>query len=309
MSSLRQFGPALVSAPEPATHPSFLGKYFIAGVAAEDDAVVTYRGVHSVVNQNVLVHLGRTPVAADGTARSLIAAGFKPLTRFHEPRIARVFDIDFQGDRPYLVTEALEDHRSLESFLATEPPTPAGAAALVAELARGLEAAHRLGLGHGSLTARCVQIDDTGRPRSTASGSPGWSSCKAGRPPGPPPRSPGLTSLPRGSCSSLSYRQPSRTVPGGPTSKRSRRGPRRVHIRMSGRLPRDLERQTRPAGWPVLWAAALLVASILVAACVWWLTSDSACIWWLVWAHPLPTGSKERSNPKALVGFAWPSSS
>ena len=202
--------------PGAAGHPLFIGKYFIAGVGPRMTRWYLLAGVHSLVNQDVMVHLCRTPLAANAVARTLIAAGCRTLTRFNDPRVARVFEVDFFDDRPYLVTEALEG-RSLETFQTQEPLTPARAAVLVAELARCLEAAHRLGLGHGGLNVQSVLIDDAGRPRLTGFGIARLVDLRTGRPPGPPPRSPGLTSSHSGGCSGISCPRPSRTVPGGQT--------------------------------------------------------------------------------------------
>jgi hypothetical protein len=76
-----------------------------------------------------------------------VVAAARAACRLGDPRLARVFDAVVEGEFPYVVTE-WPAGRHLGDLLAAGPAEPASAAAIVAEAAGALAAAHAAGLAH-----------------------------------------------------------------------------------------------------------------------------------------------------------------
>ena len=151
-----------VAAPARPYHPAVLGKFFVLRVRRDQpgEPVVSYCGVHRHVHKSaVILHLARAVSAGEET----VAVACKLLTRLNHPRIARAIDVGSWEDHPFLAVEdapglGLDEAIKARSFTLQE------AAAMVAELARGLASAHREGLAHGALSASSIAVDAQGRP-------------------------------------------------------------------------------------------------------------------------------------------------
>jgi hypothetical protein len=76
-----------------------------------------------------------------------VAAAAQAAGRLHELRLARVFGADMHGELPYVVTE-WPAGRHLGQLLTAGPADPVSAAAVVAEAASALAAAHAAWLAH-----------------------------------------------------------------------------------------------------------------------------------------------------------------
>ncbi len=98
--------------------------------------------VHPQFQQERVLKLAKEPVGPDG--RSGIIEEGRILSELEHPYLLRVYDLDFLGDRPYLVMEYVRG-RNLEQFAAQDPVNPRSAAALVAKVADAADFAHRRG--------------------------------------------------------------------------------------------------------------------------------------------------------------------
>jgi hypothetical protein len=79
--------------------------------------------------------------------------------RVSDPRLARIYDTDFGGQCPYLVSEwAPGTH--LEDLAQSGLPSPALAAAMIADAADAVAVAHRAGRPHLALTPRSLRWDN-----------------------------------------------------------------------------------------------------------------------------------------------------
>jgi hypothetical protein len=90
---------------------------------------------------------------------SLVAA-VQAAAKVSDPRLATIYDTDFSADRPYIVSEwAPGTH--LEDLLLSGLPTPALAAAMIADAADALAIAHQAGRPHLRLTPRSLRWDNS----------------------------------------------------------------------------------------------------------------------------------------------------
>ncbi len=85
-----------------------------------------------------------------------VVTAARAASRMTDSRLAQVFDVEDAGDRAYVVLEWVSGD-SLDDLLSSGPLEPARAAALVAEAAQALAAAHAAGLAHLCLTPRSLR--------------------------------------------------------------------------------------------------------------------------------------------------------
>jgi hypothetical protein len=86
------------------------------------------------------------------------------LAELEHPGLARVYDLDFDADRPYLVMEFVRGCH-LEQYARQRRVTSVEAARLVAAAARALHVAHSRGVLHLDLKPRNILVDERGQPR------------------------------------------------------------------------------------------------------------------------------------------------
>src|SRR5205823_2789067 len=86
------------------------------------------------------------------------------LAGLQHPNIAAVYDVDFHQGRPFLAIEYVRG-MTVDQFALSRHPTPPEAAALLAQVARAVAAAHRRGVVHRDLKPRNILIDEAGQPR------------------------------------------------------------------------------------------------------------------------------------------------
>jgi hypothetical protein len=85
-----------------------------------------------------------------------VVTAARAASRMTDSRLAQVFDVEDAGDRAYVVLEWVGGE-SLDDLLASGPLEPGRAAALIAEAAQALAAAHAAGLAHLCLTPRSLR--------------------------------------------------------------------------------------------------------------------------------------------------------
>lgn len=151
------------SAAHPAAQPDSLGKYRVLGIIAAGGQGVVYRALHPTLQTDVVIKLLHGPAAGADEREALIQEG-RVLASLDHPLLARVYDIDFLGEQPYLVMEFIRG-RTLEQQATHQRPTPAQAGAWVAQIARAVDVAHRRGITHRDIKPRNILIEENGRPR------------------------------------------------------------------------------------------------------------------------------------------------
>ena len=150
------------SASSEAPFPAAIGKYLVVGRFPPSGQAEVFRVVHPQFHQERVLKLAKEPVGPDG--RSEIVEEGKILAELEHPHLVRVYDLDFLGDRPYLVMEYIRG-RNLEQYAGEKPLSPRQAAALVAKVAGAAAFAHRRGIVHRDIKPRNILVDEAGEPR------------------------------------------------------------------------------------------------------------------------------------------------
>ena len=150
-----------------------VGKYPLIALLGEGGQAVVYRAVHPELGRDVVIKLSRSdrldPVPDDDRLRQ----EGRILTELEHPNLARVYDLDVDRGRVFLVMEYVGG-RSLDRYARDARPSPAQAAALVAPIARALAVVHEKGVVHLDVKPKNILIDETGRPRLIDFGLARW---------------------------------------------------------------------------------------------------------------------------------------
>jgi len=144
------------------TLPDAIGKYKVIGRIDGGGEADVYRVVHLKLGNDLVLKLSRRPCGTED--RSGLVAEGRLLVDLEHPNLVRIYDLDFHGDRPFLVMEYVHG-RNLEDFARDEPVGPRRAALLVAKLAAVMGVAHRHGIIHCDIKPKNVLIDKLGAPR------------------------------------------------------------------------------------------------------------------------------------------------
>jgi hypothetical protein len=133
------------------------GRYRLDDLVGRAGDTTVWRAADQLLCRPVTVHLLPTwrPVLPS------LAEAVQACARVNDARLATVFDVDYDADRRYIVSEWVSDP-NLEQLLSTGLPGPALAAAIVAEAAQALVVAHQAGRPHLRLSARCVHWGRSG---------------------------------------------------------------------------------------------------------------------------------------------------
>jgi hypothetical protein len=159
------------STPSGSEPPSTLGKYLIVGEAGQGDAA-GYRAFHPTLRIELAIKLGAAPLAEDTAERSRLIREGSRLANVSHPALARVYDLDFHEDRPFLVWEYIRGPTLQEEFAGHPLGSPRRAAELTLQVASALEALHQQGILHPDLTPGSIRLDSNNQPRLV---DPGWS--------------------------------------------------------------------------------------------------------------------------------------
>jgi serine/threonine protein kinase len=140
--------------------PPAIDKYLVVGELDRGGQAVVYRVVHSGIGRDLALKYARKPLKDGEAARCLIADEAKALRALPDhPGLVRVHDIGVHHGHVYLVMDFVRG-RTLEQYAKDVRPGPRRSAALVAEAARAVGAAHRCGVVHQDIKPENILVDD-----------------------------------------------------------------------------------------------------------------------------------------------------
>jgi serine/threonine protein kinase len=113
-----------------------------------------WRATDELLCRPVAIHL--LPRGVRVPAR--VTAAVQAAARVNDPRLATIYDTDYDPEGPYIVSEWTPGTH-LEDLVLSGLPSPALAAAMIADAADALAVAHRAGLPHLRLTPRSLRWD------------------------------------------------------------------------------------------------------------------------------------------------------
>ncbi|MFN0110654.1 MAG: protein kinase domain-containing protein [Blastocatellia bacterium] len=152
---------------EVATLPLIVeGKYRLEQLIAHGGMGSVYRATHLSLERAVAIKILRSELLSDATARERFNREARAAARLKHPNIVSVYD---SGHLPngsaYLVMELIEGRSLREEMNAHAARLgqmrPERAAAILAQVCAGLEAAHRLGIIHRDIKPDNVMIEVT----------------------------------------------------------------------------------------------------------------------------------------------------
>src|ERR1700748_3748309 len=124
------------------------------GSAWEARGLSLWKATDQLLNRPVTIYLlPRGPVS------SAVTDAVRSAAKVSDPRLATIYDTDFDEDCPYIVAEWTRGTH-LEDLLLSGLPHPACAAAMIAAAADAIAVAHRAGRPHLRLTPRSLRWDN-----------------------------------------------------------------------------------------------------------------------------------------------------
>jgi hypothetical protein len=130
------------------------GRFRLDERIAAAAALSLWKATDALLCRPVTIHLlpPGVPVPAD------VVAAVQAAARVNDPRLARIYDTDYSIERPYLVSEWTPGTH-LEDLVLSGLPSPALAAAMIADAADALAVAHQADRPHLCLSPRSLRWD------------------------------------------------------------------------------------------------------------------------------------------------------
>ncbi|HEX5299078.1 MAG TPA: hypothetical protein VFW50_19010 [Streptosporangiaceae bacterium] len=122
------------------------------GSSWEARGLSLWKATDSLLGRPVTIYLLPRGIPVPRT----VVEGVRSAAKVTDARIAKVYDTDFNPECPYIVTEWTPGTH-LEDLLLSGLPTPALAAAMIADAADAIAVAHRAGRPHLRLTPRTLR--------------------------------------------------------------------------------------------------------------------------------------------------------
>jgi len=139
-----------------------LGRYEIVAPLGAGGMGEVYRARDARLGREVAVKVLPESLARDPAARERFEREAQSVAALSHPNVVALYDVGFEGERAFAVSELLEGE-TLAEVLHRGAPPPRKAIEWAGQLARGLAAAHERGLVHRDLKPSNVFITRSGR--------------------------------------------------------------------------------------------------------------------------------------------------
>ncbi|MBM4092396.1 MAG: hypothetical protein FJ276_23675 [Planctomycetes bacterium] len=143
--------------------PDSIGRYRVIGLLGAGGQAIVYRAAHPNLPVELVVKVARR-ASSDAASRQRTMEEGRIIAQLDHPYLARVYDLDFDNGRPFLVMEYVRG-RNLQDHASGKSLEPREAARIVADVARALATAHSRGIVHLDVKPGNIVVDETGRPR------------------------------------------------------------------------------------------------------------------------------------------------
>ncbi len=157
----------VVGAPSSGTGPAIWlgGRFRLDERVTAAGQLPLWKATDELLRRPVTIHLLPRGVPVPRHVVEAVQAA----ARVSDPRLATIYDTDFSVDGPYIVSEWTRGTH-LEDLVLSGLPSPALAAAMIAEAADALAVAHRAGRPHLCLGARSLRWDTSSGLKITGLG-------------------------------------------------------------------------------------------------------------------------------------------
>ena len=134
------------------------------GSSWEARGLSLWKATDQLLNRPVTIYL-----LPPGPVPSAVTDAVRSAAKVSDPRLATIYDTDFDEECPYIVAEWTPGTH-LEELLLSGLPHPALAAAMIADAADAIAVAHRAGRPHLRLTPRSLRWDNSSGLKITGLG-------------------------------------------------------------------------------------------------------------------------------------------
>ena len=124
------------------------GRYRLQEQIGEGAAASVFRATDEVLGRDVAVKVLRGALATSPEATARFRAEGRAAAIIAHPNVAAVFDVTAEGEAPAIIMEFVDGEDLASMLRRVGPLVPRRAAAIAAQVARGLAAAHPRGSIH-----------------------------------------------------------------------------------------------------------------------------------------------------------------
>jgi tetratricopeptide (TPR) repeat protein len=163
--------PTLGRMPGADVRPERIGDYEVLGELGRGGMGVVYKARHVTLKRLAAIKMILSGVRAGGDALQRFRREAEAVALIKHPNIIQIFEVGEAGGCPFFALEYVEGG-GLDKYLAGNPQPPREAAALVAVLARAMQAAHEAGLVHRDLKPANVLLRRKVETAATAGPAP-----------------------------------------------------------------------------------------------------------------------------------------
>ncbi|MEY4666660.1 MAG: hypothetical protein RIQ87_440 [Chloroflexota bacterium] len=139
------------------------GRYLLQELIGEGSSALVFRATDEALGRDVAVKVLRDAFATSEQATARFRAEGRAAAVIAHPNVAAVFDVTPEGEPPAIVMEFVDGEDLASMVRRVGPLVPRRAAAIAAQVARGLAAAHVRGIIHRDVSSRNILISREGR--------------------------------------------------------------------------------------------------------------------------------------------------